>query len=80
MRLISSVVAVQCRHGAAYSGHAKVAKLLIEHGLKQDELHEDGFSPFHRACWGTTPGHAATISVNHMHFILPYPNPKTIPR
>ena len=50
-------------HGAAFNGHAKIAKMLIEHGMAPCERHEDGFSPMHRACWGDKAGHAATVAV-----------------
>jgi len=50
-------------HGAAYKGNAKAVKMLIAHGLDPSERHADGFTPMHRACWGSTAGHAATVEV-----------------
>lgn len=50
-------------HGAAFKGKAKIVKLLIENGMDANELHADGFTPLHRACWGSTAGHAATVEV-----------------
>ena len=35
--------------------------ILAEHGLDLSDLHDDGFAPLHRACWGTTPRHTATV-------------------
>ncbi len=39
-------------HGAGFQGRAAIAKLLIEHGIPVSAVHEDGFAPIHRACWG----------------------------
>ena len=49
-------------HAAAYQGQVEILKLLKERGLDIiSEEHKDGFLPFHRACWGKTPGHAAVV-------------------
>lgn len=49
-------------HGAAFAGHAAILKILKEHGIDvvTDE-HDDGFYPFHRACWGKTAGHTEAV-------------------
>lgn len=49
-------------HAAAYQGHVEILKLLKERGLDIiSEEHNDGFLPFHRACWGKTAGHADVV-------------------
>jgi len=50
-------------HGAAFKGRANIARMLIDAGENPEKLHEDGFSAFHRATWGSSPGHAATVKV-----------------
>ena len=45
-------------HGAAYQGHAKMAKYLIEElGLDPNESHKDGYLPIHRGAWGKHQRH-----------------------
>jgi len=48
-------------HGAGFQGRPDVMKVLHKHGLDVNAYHEDGNSPLHRACWGSKPGHTATI-------------------
>jgi hypothetical protein len=51
-------------HGAGFQGRWEVMKVLKEFGLNELDVHQDGFTPFHRACWGTKPRH--TDLVRHM--------------
>ena len=37
-------------HGAGFQGRAKIAKLLIAHGLDANPMHTDGFTPLYAAC------------------------------
>ena len=37
--------------------------MLIAHGISSWETHEDGFIPFHRACWGKEKRHTDTVKV-----------------
>uniref|UniRef100_A0A7S2EME0 Uncharacterized protein n=1 Tax=Ditylum brightwellii TaxID=49249 RepID=A0A7S2EME0_9STRA len=50
-------------HGAGFQGRADVMKILKEEaGIDVlNAPHEDGFLPFHRACWGNQPRHAETV-------------------
>eukprot|EP00501_MAST-03F_sp_TOSAG23-6_P002056 GSMAST32.ASY1.ANO1.2147.1 assembled CDS len=50
-------------HGAGFQGRAKIAQLLIDHGLAYDDLHEDGYMPIHRAAWGRNTRHTDTVKV-----------------
>ncbi|KAG8466095.1 hypothetical protein KFE25_005665 [Diacronema lutheri] len=50
-----------CAHGVGFQGRAELVPILAEHGLDLSDLHDDGFAPLHRACWGTTPRHTATV-------------------
>jgi ankyrin repeat protein len=51
-------------HGAGFQGRAEIAKYLInDAGLDPFDMHTDGFTPIHRACWGTTNGHTETVRV-----------------
>ena len=44
-------------------GRHEVARLLAARGVPVDEPHaRDGYSPFHRAAWGTLPRHTETIA------------------
>ena len=47
-------------HGAGFQGRANVVKVLMEAAVPH-EAHSDGFSPIHRACWGTTDRHAQAV-------------------
>ena len=49
-------------HGAGFQGRADVMKLLHESGVDVTVFHEeDGYAPFHRACWGDEARHADTV-------------------
>jgi ankyrin repeat protein len=50
-------------HGAAFQGDLELLKILQdEHKVDiLSEEHEDGYLPFHRACWGTTKGHSDVV-------------------
>lgn len=48
-------------HGAGFQGRPEIAKLLHEHGVPLRGLHDDGFEPIHRACWGPDARHTATV-------------------
>ena len=48
-------------HGAGFQGRAEIAKLLIAAGLDPSDKHQDGYTPIHRACWGTQQRHAETV-------------------
>ena len=50
-------------HAAATSGQYEVMQVLIDFGLNPDDFHRDGFSPLHRACWGSEKRHAKTVEV-----------------
>lgn len=51
-------------HGAGYQGRAEIAALLIDkYKLDPSDMHEDGFTPLHRACWGDTQRHTDTVRV-----------------
>ena len=52
-------------HGAGFQGRAEILKLLLEdeRDIDMKELHSDGFSPLHRACWGQEPRHTETVKV-----------------
>ena len=45
------------------TGRAEVAKLLIDHGLDPSDMHADGYTPLHRACWGREERHTETVRV-----------------
>ena len=36
---------------------------LIRFGLDAGDVHADGFTPLHRACWGREERHAETVRV-----------------
>jgi ankyrin repeat protein len=50
-------------HGAGFQGRAKIAKMLIDHGLDPLDMHEDGYIGMHRSCWGGAERHAETVQV-----------------
>lgn len=51
-------------HGAGFQGRAKIAKMLIDHGLDKSDRHmRDGFTPLHRACWGREARHTDTVQI-----------------
>lgn len=35
--------------------------MLKAAGLNELDVHEDGFTPFHRACWGKKPRHTQVV-------------------
>lgn len=38
-------------------------KVLKDFNLDINDVHEDGYTPLHRACWGTEPRHTETIEL-----------------
>jgi ankyrin repeat protein len=50
-------------HGAAFQGNLELLKILQnEHKVDiLSEEHEDGYLPFHRACWGSTREHSSVV-------------------
>lgn len=49
-------------HGAGFQGRVDAMRILHRFGLDVMEPHDgDGFTPFHRACWGNTLGHTDTV-------------------
>lgn len=49
-------------HGAAFQGRIDVMKALHEHGIDIiHDQHEDGFYPYHRACWGKKKAHTKVV-------------------
>eukprot|EP01052_Picozoa_sp_SAG31_P037935 SAG31_NODE_4980_length_2822_cov_1.288652_2_plen_222_part_00 len=49
-------------HGAAFHGHWLIVEALVEHGLDPSEVNpQDGYTPIHRACWGTKLKHTKTV-------------------
>jgi ankyrin repeat protein len=50
-------------HGAGFQGRSEIAQILIDHGLNPSDRHDDGFTPIHRACWGSSPNHLKTVQV-----------------
>jgi ankyrin repeat protein len=49
-------------HGAGFQGRAEIMRMLKETaGLSLMEVHNDGFYPLHRACWGRKEGHTETV-------------------
>jgi ankyrin repeat protein len=37
--------------------------LLLQFGIELNAMHEDGFTPFHRACWGAERRHTQTVEL-----------------
>ena len=52
-------------HGAGFQGRAEILKLLVEdkRDIDPSDVHQDGFSPLHRACWGNEARHTETVKV-----------------
>ena len=51
-----------CLHGAGFQGRPEVVRIAIEEGgLDPNEYHEDGYAPFHRACWGHLERHLEAL-------------------
>ena len=49
-------------HGAGFQGRAEIAAVLMNHGVPtHGTVHNDGYLPFHRACWGKDLRHAQTV-------------------
>lgn len=53
--------------GAGFQGRAEIADLLVSHGISVHDMHSDGYTPFHRACWGIESRHTDTVEtfLNH---------------
>lgn len=50
--------------GAAFQGRADIMKLLLERtDLSATYFHQDGFTPFHRACWGREARHTEVVKL-----------------
>mmetsp|Transcript_2464 Transcript_2464/g.3835 ORF Transcript_2464/g.3835 Transcript_2464/m.3835 type:complete len:230 (+) Transcript_2464:24-713(+) len=51
-------------HGVGFQGRHDLAEVFVsEFGLNVDDVHEDGFTPLHRACWGGEERHTKTVEV-----------------
>jgi len=52
-------------HGAAFQGRAELAKILVLNGkMNVNDRHDgDGYTPLHRATWGSEKRHADTVRV-----------------
>lgn len=50
-----------CAHGVGFQGRAALVPILKEYGFDLSDRHSDGFTPLHRACWGKSVGHTATV-------------------
>lgn len=50
-----------CAHGVGFQGRAELVPILAEFKFDLSDRHSDGFTPLHRACWGKTKGHTATV-------------------
>ena len=49
-------------HGAGFQGRAEIMEMLHVHGIDVvNDVHSDGFTPLHRACWGSEPRHTDTV-------------------
>ena len=50
-------------HGAGFQGRKEIMQILHQHGDIDviHDVHEDGYLPFHRACWGGEPRHTETV-------------------
>jgi ankyrin repeat protein len=49
-------------HGAGFQGRAGIMRVLFEHGMDVNHVHEgDGYRPIHRACWGRHDRHFDTV-------------------
>ena len=51
-------------HGAGFQGRAEITKLLLKDDRKinPNQIHNDGFYPMHRACWGLEKRHTDTVA------------------
>ena len=54
-------------HAAAFQGRAMILDYLLwQEGMRDrmaNDQHEDGYYPFHRACWGMEERHTQTLKV-----------------
>lgn len=50
-------------HGACFQGRAAIAEMLLAHGVNAREVHQDGYEPIFRACWGREARHTETVRV-----------------
>merc|ERR1712166_812240 len=50
-------------HAAGFKGRSVIMAALVEAGGDANQKHMDGFTPLHRALWGTTAEHADTVEV-----------------
>eukprot|EP00946_MAST-07B_sp_MAST-7B-sp1_P001020 g1020.t1 len=51
-------------HGAGFQGRAKIASMLLKHGLDVDDVHSgDGLTPLWRTTWGRQRRHIDTAEV-----------------
>ena len=53
-------------HAAGFQGRASILKALAEYKdgiINPLEMHQDGYYPLHRACWGREHRHAKTVQV-----------------
>jgi ankyrin repeat protein len=44
---------------------------LLKHGLNPSDVHKDGFTPLHRACWGAEERHTDFVRVLLDNGVLP---------
>lgn len=38
-------------------------KILLKYKLDVNHIHDDGYAPIHRACWGSKSGHTEVIKL-----------------
>lgn len=49
-------------HGAGFQGRVAIMEALQKHGVDVlHDKHQDGFLPFHRACWGREERHTEVV-------------------
>jgi ankyrin repeat protein len=60
-------------HAAGFQGRAEILKVLLEEqrGLDPMVMHQDGYYPMHRACWGREARHTDTVRVFLEHGVSP---------
>ena len=52
--------------GRAERRHSSLLRLLHAKGIDiKSDMHEDGYLPLHRACWGREARHAETVKTFH---------------
>ena len=64
-------------HGAAFHGRYKIVPLLNRYGVELNTVHEDGFYPIHRACWGHEERYTRTVAAFINVGISPFIRAKT---